>query len=513
MNQQTLIQRSSTALLLAIVFGLVAFSAISKAQEQGIGLYDLWVCDALEHQLSPVDRDSTACKAVEHVRNIDPQARQVWVLAKFNVPEERFEGAQPLGLFVSAKASTEVFVNGQMLERNGLPAANKEDERAGQMDYMVYLPKTHLNTGLNHVALRMSSHAGLLTLVTPVHFIGVTNYAQPANQFLRHYWPTLMPFGVLLLGALCMSLLAFSRRQYWPDLILPAMSLFAACQLIAEVLRGVQPYQYWVHDLRLITILVFSSLFGIGLITYTVETLQLKRHGIAVIASVAATVMCVVVVVPGFDFKSALALTLPTFVALLISIKYARRSEHQVVAKRFAAIYGFFLLVVAVSLTDFLDLTFYYVIATLMVMLFVNEIDVYVRERNARVEEQARADRLQAILEQHTQRDANETIRVSSAGSIESIATRDIVYCKGAGDYVELVLVGDKSVLHSERLVELEKTLPSTFLRVHRSYIVNTASIRSLVRKPSGVGELVLANNDTVPVSRRIMPSVRDKLV
>ena len=90
---------------------------------------------------------------------------------------------------------------------------------------------------------------------------------------------------------------------------------------------------------------------------------------------------------------------------------------------------------------------------------------------------------------------------------------RDLSHCSGAGDYVELCLQDGKSLLHQSTLNELESELPAEFVRVHRSHIVNTSQIGSLSREPSGVGRLLMANGATVPVSRRIMPKVRDALV
>ena len=101
---------------------------------------------------------------------------------------------------------------------------------------------------------------------------------------------------------------------------------------------------------------------------------------------------------------------------------------------------------------------------------------------------------------------------MKSAGKVNLVPVNDIAYLKGAGDYVELNLVNGVQVLHYDSLNDLEKSLPTTFLRIHRSYIVNTTLIQSLERSSSGVGTLKLSNNDEVPVSRRIMPKVRKEL-
>lgn len=61
-------------------------------------------------------------------------------------------------------------------------------------------------------------------------------------------------------------------------------------------------------------------------------------------------------------------------------------------------------------------------------------------------------------------------------------------------------------------LSEMEDTLPATFLRVHRSHLINVMFVKSLNREPSGTGTLTLVEGSDIPVSRRVMPSVRQAL-
>ncbi|WP_368411066.1 LytTR family DNA-binding domain-containing protein [Colwellia sp. 4_MG-2023] len=96
------------------------------------------------------------------------------------------------------------------------------------------------------------------------------------------------------------------------------------------------------------------------------------------------------------------------------------------------------------------------------------------------------------------------------------MASDQVVFCKAAGDYVELNLKDHQQRLFTGSLKELESSLPKTFLRVHRSYLVNVEFIRSLNSKSSqqveasGAGFLQLHDSMEVPVSRRIMPTVRN---
>ena len=440
---------------------------------------------------------------------IDPQSRQIWVFANVEITKEHLNQTDPLGLFISAKASSEAYLNGKLLGSNGEPGTNKRTEVPGIMDSVMYIPAEQLRLGQNDIALRMSSHHGILSLSSPIHYIGIGHYVNPTTQTLGYYWKALLPFGTLIIGAFYMGMLAWIKRNHWSVALLPLMSLVGAVQLYTEVYRGLAPYSYPVQDLRLIVILICSLMFGLCLAAHVIWSLG-SKHKTKLFLALSLVTFVAIILARGFDTMSALALSVPASISLVFAVfSMLKKVPH---ARAFVAALGLFLACLILSPDAFLNVTFFYLIATLLVILFVNEIRAYTQERKQRLEEKARADKLQTVLEQNQKRDTSESINVGSAGTFEIIKIADIIYCKGAGDYAELVMSDGRSLLHSDRLTDLEKSLPSLFLRVHRSYIVNTARINSLTRKSSGVGELTLSDTHTVPVSRRIMPSVREKL-
>lgn len=469
---------------------------------------DIVVCPYQKLEDLTLRENITHCQPIS-VHSINPQNTEIWVFGTLTITPDLLSQAAPLALFISAKASTTAYLNGQLLGRNGVPGPEKNAEVPGIMDTAMYVPIEKLKLGRNEFALHMSSHHGLLTLRSPVHFVGIAEHVNPTNETLSHYWPSLLPFGALLIGALYMGLLALVKRDHWSVALLPLMSLVGAAQLYAEVYRGLVAYSYPTQDLRLILILACSFIFGLCLAAHVIWSLNIKYKVRFFLLTLVLT-LGAVIAATGFDTMSAFALFIPAMIGLILALSRLPSREPQ--ALTFSAILGFFLLSVILAPAEFLNVTFFYILAALMVILFINEIRSYTEERKARLKEQAQANKLQTILEQNQKRDTSETINVGSAGKLEVVSIANIIYCKGAGDYAELILEDGRSLLHSERLAELEKTLPSIFLRVHRSYIVNSGLINSLTRKPSGVGELAMADNSIVPVSRRIMPSVRTLL-
>lgn len=92
------------------------------------------------------------------------------------------------------------------------------------------------------------------------------------------------------------------------------------------------------------------------------------------------------------------------------------------------------------------------------------------------------------------------------------VATEDIYWLEAAGDYVKIHL-RDQHYLLNESLNNLEQTLdPATFIRVHRSHMVNSKFIAEF--KPYFNGEyiLVLENRQEVKLSRSYKEKIRPLL-
>lgn len=476
---------------------------------------DVLVCPA-QKTPAPTDIRSLApdfstpdCRVVK-LREVKPQGKEIWLQAELVVPADVLDELQPLGLFISAKMSSQVYLNGEFLGQNGTPGRDRRTEFPGRMDAYLFVPRTLINEGSNEIVMRVSSHLGSLQLNRPIHWIGLDSYQDPTAERLEHYWPTLFPFGVLFLGALCSGVLALIQRRGWHTAFLPLMSLFAAGQLCFEVSRGLVPYLYPFQETRLIMILVFALGFGLSLLAHTLTFLALK-HKRAWFAAGAMLTLPVVSMTPGFDLKSALAIAIPVSLSLALA-SYQMLKKRQQFSNLVMALSAF-LLIVLLAPGAFLDIYFFYIVAGFLAILFVQQVRVYADERETRVWEQARADKLQLIIDQNESDKEQRTLSINSANKSKLVVIADIAYCKGAGDYVELVLESGQTILHSDSLNELEQILPPTFLRAHRSYIVNTALISSLQRTPSGTGVLTLENGGTVPVSRRIMPQVKERLI
>lgn len=463
------------------------------------------VCPATS--AAPPAFDEPGCIAAPDGR-VDPQGRHLWVRALIDAPPD-LAGAYPLGLFVSAAASTEAYLNGTRLGANGAPAASAAEEAPGRMDAVFAIPAGLLRAGENVIALRMSSHHGAIRFRRPVHIIAVGPYADPTAWLLGQYWPSLITFGALIAGALYFAAAAVTGARRAETALLAALTFFAAGQLLVEAYRGLSAYSYPVHAVRVALIVATSLGFGVSLAALVIARFVETRRR-TLFAAVAATMIAAIFLAQGFDAKAAFVVLTATIASAGVAAAAAFKGKPQAIL--YAGALSAFALTILLFPARFLDALFFYQVAALVLCFFIAEAIAIERERRERESERVRARELEAALDRAAARDAPSVVRVASAGSLTIIQADDIAYCKGAGDYAELALKDGRTILHSGALAELEKTLPASFLRVHRSFIVNTAFVKTLTRDSAGTGSLSLSNGAEIPVSRRIMPKVRSAL-
>lgn len=89
-----------------------------------------------------------------------------------------------------------------------------------------------------------------------------------------------------------------------------------------------------------------------------------------------------------------------------------------------------------------------------------------------------------------------DTISVKADYKTQIVKTADIVYLESAGEYVRLHIEDNSTITTLFRLKNMEAALPSSsFLRVHRSYIVNLKRISSYTK-----GRIFLDNGEYIPL-------------
>ncbi|RZK58375.1 MAG: response regulator [Pedobacter sp.] len=104
-------------------------------------------------------------------------------------------------------------------------------------------------------------------------------------------------------------------------------------------------------------------------------------------------------------------------------------------------------------------------------------------------------------------------LAVKKAGNIKLIDIDDLLFIKGAGIYSELHLRSGKQELHDKSLESLELLLPSSFERIHKSYLVSLALAEKIVVQSGSKYSLLLKNGEQLPIGRSKYKDLKNKII
>ena len=506
-------------LLAALALGLLALTpallvfALPAAHAQPAVMVEtagVRVCPVADPH-TPPDFSGPDCRSTD-LWSVDPQGRHIWLEATLELTPAQLAGPGPFGLQIVAKASSEAWINGERIGANGLPAASRAEEVPGRMDAVIYVPRDRVQAGENTVVLRLSAMHGAIRLAAPIHYVAFGPYDDPTGRMVLAYWPSLITFGAFVMGFVFFGVTALRGEDRAGSALLSAISLFAALQLLAEVSRSLYPYAYPMHEVRLSVILACAFGFGLCLNAYLLNRMSNLRwtSRLAQLGVIAMCMAAAVLLSSGFDGMTGYTLLVATLAgeALCLVWTVQRRPG----AAAYLVVLTGFLVLILVFRHAFIDTWFYYAAAAVLAWLFYRQAQTLVTERHRRRSEELRTHKLKTALAQARQKTDPARIQLIAAGRVDYVPTDRIVQFKGAGDYVEVHFEDGRTALYSGSLAALEADLPDTFLRVHRSHIVNTGFVGALERDGNGIGRLLLNNGSDVPVSRRIMPKVRSAL-
>ncbi len=481
---------------LIILFCILMPSAVQAQDHQLFIGAPARVCEAVPGQGAPTDFSADGCYEALFYK-VDPQGREIWVEHVFEAKPSLLSSDKPLGLFVSAKASSAAFLNGVPLGSNGTPGPSPSSEVAGDMDAVFFVPEGTLRAGQNRLIMQMSSMHGAGALDTPIHVVALAPYRDPRKPGVGT-WIAIVTFGLFLGAFVFFGVSALRGKERELSATIAIASLAIALQLAGEAMRDLTPYPYPLHVWRLTAILAFAMIVGLSLFSYVLQLLfkPFATRRYAAVAVVLAVMLISAALTAGYDYKTQLSLIAATVAAGIAGLLAGWQGDRRGWWVAGAAA----MLVVLIRWLGgmFLDLYIYYMMAALLLWLLFRQ----ARRGGTGAEQDNAAAEPEAL----------QRIELTSSGKVEFVDAVNIIRFSGAGDYVEVLLSSGRSSLYNGSLAALERELPASFIRVHRSHIVNASLVTSLVRDSAGTGQLLMSDGSEVPVSRRNLASVRDAL-
>lgn len=97
-----------------------------------------------------------------------------------------------------------------------------------------------------------------------------------------------------------------------------------------------------------------------------------------------------------------------------------------------------------------------------------------------------------------TEKNEQSHIFIKADKRIHKIKLENILYIEGLGNYLQIYLEEGDKLISYHTLKEFEKLLPDTFVRPHKSYIINTDKINYFTKENIKIGDKL------IPISKKI---------
>lgn len=409
------------------------------------------------------------------------------------IPPESLPLERPLAVTMAALASSEVYWNGRLVGRNGMPSATRSGERPGRYFASITVPAALLRPGVNHVTVRMSAEHLWLPVMRPVHRLEIGAYETPVLPDRSHYLPALLMLGAIAAAFVYFAAAAIGARERGP-LLLAAIAGTAMIQLGLEVSRAFIAYFYPWHLARVSGIALVAAATAVLVAAYAAERFapRFRRRAIGATAGIS---LVFILFAPPFDFK-AMGAILTGIAALgfcgVIGVRHRIPKAHLAVVASVAALFLMYW-----QTTGFLDQAYYVLLAFLLVALVAEQVGTL---RAARAEGSRAAALEQQLREAEAKGEA--IVQLKHGNRVHRVALSDILFARGADDYCEVRLKDGRDLLVTTGLTGLQKSRPADFVRVHKSYVVNRALVQRVEPRPGGGRVLALDGGAVVPVGR-----------
>jgi MFS family permease len=315
----------------------------------------------------------------------------VWLRTTFVLPPDLRREGHPLGIYVGALASHELWWDGALLGRGGVVGASAAEEQPGPIETHYQVPDHLAAPGTHTLLLRSSAFHRHFAPRHGYWAVVVGDYEEIVVMRGGGAWlASLSLSGFVLTAAFALAL--YRRWRDRASLLLATLALTATALLVVEVWRPLVGYTYDLHYPRLLALLALSWLTAVQLVAFVVSRFP-GRRGSALVAATALLAAVCPWLVAGWDGKALLVHTLGLVAALGWALAAARRRLPGSLVV--AAGLGVAALALAWRPWVYLDLSFYLALDGLFAcLLWVHAADLR-REREERQAAEVRSARLE----------------------------------------------------------------------------------------------------------------------
>jgi hypothetical protein len=158
-----------------------------------------------------------------------PPKGVVWYRKAIFLPEP-VDSFQSLALYmVASVAACEIYWDGELIARNGMPSSSPDNERAGRSGFLVPVPRRLSTTGRHLIALRVSNtraFSGLIESPLQIGYLTRLRGSLSISQALSFLFA-----GMFVIAALFHSVVLFGKEYRWSSLFFSGFCLSSAAYM------------------------------------------------------------------------------------------------------------------------------------------------------------------------------------------------------------------------------------------------------------------------------------------
>ncbi|MBW8812693.1 MAG: LytTR family transcriptional regulator [Caulobacterales bacterium] len=416
---------------------------------------------------------------------------QVSILrAQVDMPSVTRMSGPPLGLYLSGTFSADAAWNGIPVGHKGQPGASARTEVPGPVDAVLPLPTEPRPQPRNLLTLQLSAERfaaphSIIHGEGAIFGLRVAPFSADARRPIGYYAAPFLMSGLLLLAVISVT----ARGSVsWPATAVVAGLLICA---LTELSRSIVDYAYPWHALRMWGLKLAAVPIAVGCVRLAME--RSRWRGPAPWDSRATALLIALAFAAPLQAPQLIVVGALTGGLVAAAAAVVRRDSG--LGQLAAAL----LLMAGASRLpspDYMDQGLYAAAIPLIVQLLWRPRPLTRGDHPVSPETPV----------------CPGPMVVGAAGSRRFLDLAMIRAIHAAGDYVEIDLANGRRLLELRSLGALAENLPPSFVRVHRSHIVNLAYVEELRSEGGGRYRLRVGESLWTPVSRTRIAEVRARL-
>ncbi|HEV7781804.1 MAG TPA: LytTR family DNA-binding domain-containing protein [Chitinophagaceae bacterium] len=143
----------------------------------------------------------------------------------------------------------------------------------------------------------------------------------------------------------------------------------------------------------------------------------------------------------------------------------------------------------------------YHAVDYLLKPISIEELKEATAKAAGKIKQQQGNENILGLLNQLKDNMGTQKIGLPVTDGVLFLNTEEIVRCEAKGGYTQVYVLNGKTIITPRNLKEIETLLPSSFLRVHNSWVINTRYLKKYYRGKNGYMEM--EDGSTIAVSIR----------